>query len=284
MMQDPLRFCIDARQRAMLAEMGVRVWAPVADAVAAAPAEPAPVQAPAALVAPAVAPAPAPAPVARPLARPVAAPVRSDAPPLAALPLGQRPAGIEHMDASALRAAVASCEACGLCLSRSHTVFGQGDPSATWLVVGEAPSEAEDLDGQPFVGMEGRLLDNMLRAVGRSRSGAGAQGAYLTQALKCRPPASRGPQASEVAQCEPYLARQVALQQPRVILAMGRLAVLSLLNTPEPIGQLRGRVHRYQGVPLIVTFHPSFLLRYPGEKAKAWDDLCLAMDTDAASG
>jgi DNA polymerase len=187
------------------------------------------------------------------------------------------------MDASALCAAVASCEACGLCRSRSHTVFGQGDLSATWLVVGEAPNEAEDLDGQPFVGMEGRLLDNMLRAVGRSRSGAGAQGAYLTPALKCRPPASRGPLPAEVAQCEPYLARQVALQQPRVILAMGRLAALSLLNTTEPLGQLRGRVHRYQGVPLIVTFHPTFLLRYPKEKAKAWDDLCLAMDTDAAS-
>lgn len=187
------------------------------------------------------------------------------------------------MDWDALRSAVTGCEACGLCRSRQHTVFGVGDPSASWMVVGEAPGEQEDLQGEPFVGAAGQLLDNMLRAVGRSRSGRGAQGAYIANVLKCRPPANRNPAPEEVAQCEPYLARQVALVQPRLIVAMGRFAVQSLLNTTEPIGRLRGRVHRYQGVPLIVTYHPAYLLRTPADKAKAWDDLCLAMDTDAAS-
>lgn len=281
---------LDARQRAMLAEMGVRVWAPMADA------RPAPVSEPAsvALVPPVEStptrPAPAPAPVsaspsaptlvARPASPPVLAPATA---PTAAPSLGQRPAGVDQMDWEPLRAAVASCEACGLCRSRKNTVFGVGDPSASWMVVGEAPGEQEDLQGEPFVGAAGRLLDNMLRAVGRSRSGQGAQGAYIANVLKCRPPANRNPAPEEVAQCEPYLARQVAMVRPRLIVAMGRFAVQSLLQTTEPIGRLRGRVHRYQGVPLIVTYHPAYLLRTPADKAKAWDDLCLAMDTDAAS-
>jgi len=194
-----------------------------------------------------------------------------------------RPAGVETMDWSALQAAVTHCRACDLCESRRHTVFGTGDMQADWMVVGEAPGEHEDLQGEPFVGLAGQLLDNMLRAVGRSRSGQGAQGAYIANVLKCRPPANRNPQPQEVARCEPYLARQVALVRPKVILAMGRFAVQSLLRTDEPIGRLRGRVHRYEGVPVIVTYHPAYLLRTPADKAKAWADLCLAMDT-AESG
>jgi len=183
------------------------------------------------------------------------------------------------MDWPALRAAVASCEACGLCKTRRNTVFGVGDAAADWMIVGEAPGENEDLQGEPFVGAAGQLLDNMLRAVGRSRSGEGTKGAYIANVLKCRPPANRNPQPQEVAQCEPYLARQVALVKPKIIVAMGRFAVQSLLRTEEPIGRLRGRVHRYEGVPVIVTYHPAYLLRTPADKAKAWEDLCLAMET-----
>ncbi len=276
---------LDARQRAMLAEMGVRVWAPRATVPEAAPALPADPQ-PAAQ-APRVAP-PAPA-VAAPRPRPVVAPVASAPAPVAAPPAGDaggrapRPAGIDTMDWPALQAAVAGCQACGLCQGRKNTVFGTGDVQADWMIVGEAPGENEDLQGEPFVGQAGQLLDNMLRAVGRSRSGQGAQGAYIANVLKCRPPANRNPQPAEVAQCEPYLTRQVALVRPKIILAMGRFAVQSLLKNDEPIGRLRGRVHRYEGVPVIVTYHPAYLLRTPADKAKAWADLCLAMDTAQAS-
>jgi uracil-DNA glycosylase family 4 len=277
---------LDARQRAMLAEMGVRIWAPK-PVVAPAPALQAePVPAAPAVQAPAVRPAPAPvarAPAAPAVpAVPAASPVRNPA-PTASGPadsgLAPRPAGIETMDWPALQAAVAGCEACGLCRGRKNTVFGVGDVQADWMIVGEAPGENEDLQGEPFVGLAGQLLDNMLRAVGRSRTGAGAQGAYIANVLKCRPPANRNPQPAEVAQCEPYLARQVALVKPKIILAMGRFAVQSLLKTDEPIGRLRGRVHRYEGVPVIVTYHPAYLLRTPADKAKAWADLCLAMET-----
>jgi DNA polymerase len=183
------------------------------------------------------------------------------------------------MDWPALQSAVASCEACGLCKTRRNTVFGVGDRAADWMVIGEAPGEHEDLAGEPFVGAAGQLLDNMLRAVGRSRIGEGAKGAYIANVLKCRPPANRNPQAQEVAQCEPFLARQVALVKPKIIVAMGRFAVQSLLRSDEPIGRLRGRVHQYEGVPVIVTYHPAYLLRTPADKAKAWEDLCLAMET-----
>ncbi len=146
------------------------------------------------------------------------------------------------------------------------------------MVIGEAPGEQEDLQGAPFVGAAGQLLDNMLQAMGLSRQGDGAAGVYITNVLKCRPPSNRNPQPEEVAQCEPYLARQVALVQPSLILAMGRFAVQSLLQSQEPIGRLRGQVHRYQGVPVVVTYHPAYLLRAPADKAKAWADLCLALE------
>lgn len=182
------------------------------------------------------------------------------------------------MDWPALRQAVAGCQACGLCQGRKNTVFGTGSPQADWFLVGEAPGEKEDLQGEPFVGAAGQLLDNMLRAVGLSRNGEGAQGVFISNALKCRPPANRNPQPAEMAQCAPYLARQMALVQPKLIIAMGRFAVQSLLQSNEPIGKLRGQVHRYQDVPVIVTYHPAYLLRTPADKGKAWADLCLAMD------
>lgn len=206
---------------------------------------------------------------------------------------GSRPAGIESMDWSALREAVAACTACKLCETRRQTVFGVGNPQAHWMVVGEAPGEQEDIQGEPFVGKSGQLLDNMLRALGLSRKetpppgGEGsstdpARQVYIANTLKCRPPGNRNPLPEELAQCEHFLIRQIELVKPRIILAMGRFAVQSLLRSSEPIGRLRGRVHRYQGVPLIVTYHPAYLLRNLEDKARAWDDLCLAADTAAA--
>jgi DNA polymerase len=194
------------------------------------------------------------------------------------------PADIAALDWPALRQAVAGCEACGLCRSRKNTVFGSGDTQARWLVVGEAPGEQEDLQGEPFVGPAGQLLDNMLRAVGLSRGASGAQGVYIANVLKCRPPANRNPQPEEVQQCEPYLRRQVALLQPQIILALGRFAAQTLLHAtvPDvagtPLGKLRGQVHHYAGVPVIVSYHPAYLLRTPHDKARAWSDLCLAQD------
>jgi uracil-DNA glycosylase family 4 len=187
---------------------------------------------------------------------------------------------------SELQKAVASCQACGLCASRKQTVFGVGSTRSQWMVVGEAPGEQEDLKGEPFVGAAGRLLDQMLRALQLTRNDPlenaelePARQVYIVNSLKCRPPGNRNPQPEELQQCEPYLQRQLELLQPRIILAMGRFAVQSLLRSSEPIGKLRGSVHRYQGVPLVVTYHPAYLLRNPLDKAKAWADLCLAADT-----
>ncbi len=284
---------LDARQRAMLAEMGVRLWTPQPRVPES--------EAPAA-VAEAVAPTPSatPAPPARARIAPPA-PVAPVAPPQPAgdLAPSSRPAGVEAMDWDALQAAVAGCRACGLCAGRTQAVFGVGSRTAGWMVVGEAPGETEDRLGEPFVCAAGKLLDNMLAAIGLSRqagdtiesiayeadsTGASGQnglkrGVYIANVIKCRPPGNRNPLPEEVAQCEPYLRRQVALVRPRIILALGRFAVQSLLNTSEPIGRLRGRVHQYQGVPVIVSYHPAYLLRALPEKAKAWQDLCLALAT-----
>ena len=147
--------------------------------------------------------------------------------------------------------------------------------TARCMLIGEAPGAEEDRQGQPFVGRAGALLDQILHAAGLDR----ARDVYVANTLKCRPPGNRNPEPAELAKCEPFLVRQIELVQPQVILAMGRFAVQALLRTDEPIGRLRGRVHRYQGVPLIVTYHPAYLLRNLLDKAKAWDDLCLAMDT-----
>ena len=189
---------------------------------------------------------------------------------------------IATMDWSELRDTVAACTACKLCQGRTQTVFGVGHLQADWMVVGEAPGEQEDAQGKPFVGKSGQLLDNMLRALGVSRDATGAdrsRQAYIANSVKCRPPGNRNPAPDELAQCEPFLVRQIALLQPKIILAMGKFAVQSLLRSAEPIGKLRGRVHHYQGVPLIVTYHPAYLLRNLDEKARAWEDLCLAADT-----
>jgi DNA polymerase len=187
------------------------------------------------------------------------------------------PAPVADLDWPALRAAVAGCRACGLCESRRQTVFGIGHERAHCMIVGEAPGAQEDLAGEPFVGPAGQLLDRMLAALGLTRSAADAdRQVFIANTLKCRPPSNRNPSAEELAACQPFLERQVALVQPRVILAMGRFAVQSLLGSDEPVGRLRGRVHHWHGVPLIVTYHPAYLLRQPADKARAWDDLCLA--------
>ena len=268
---------LDARQRAMLAEMGVRLFEPprvpqlAQDEVAV----PVPAQAPGRPAA--SQPASAPSAPRVPAQRPASAPAPASA---EATPLGDRPAGIDAMDWDTLADTVAACQACGLCRTRRQTVFGTGDRQADWLIVGEAPGEQEDLQGEPFVGAAGKLLDNMLRAIGKSRDSQ----VYIANVLKCRPPGNRNPEPAEVAQCEPYLRRQVALLQPRIILAMGRFAVQSILGTTEAIGKLRGQVYDYQGVPVIVTYHPAYLLRNLPDKAKAWADLCLAMEQVRARG
>ncbi len=191
-----------------------------------------------------------------------------------------RPAPTATLDWQTLRDMVAACTACKLCEGRRQTVFGVGNPQAHWMIVGEAPGEQEDRQGEPFVGKSGQLLDNMLRAVRLTRLDAEpARQVYIANTIKCKPPGNRNPEPEELAKCEPYLIRQVQLVQPKIILAMGRFAVQSLLRSAEPIGRLRGRVHAYQGVPLIVTYHPAYLLRNPEDKAKAWEDLCLAAAT-----
>ena len=266
------------RQQAMLREMGVTLWLPPAPVEVPLPevTVPVPVQAPV------PSPAPAPAPVR--MSRPVAAPAEANS-SSAPRPLAARPSGVAAMDWPALREAVAGCEACGLCRSRRNTVFGVGHAQAQWMIIGEAPGEQEDRQGEPFVGKAGQLLDNMLRAVGLTRAEAGPeQQVYIANVLKCRPPMNRNPEPQEVAQCEPFLKRQVELVEPKLILAMGRFAVQSILQTGEPIGRLRGRVHAYQGVPVVVTYHPAYLLRNPADKARSWDDLCLAREVLRGGG
>jgi DNA polymerase len=257
------------RQVAMLREIGVRVWAPQGEA-ALAPAE-AGEGAVIMVEAPSVTTA-APARVAPPQ------------PIVMALPHATLPAGIAAMGWPELRASVAACTACTLCQGRTQTVFGVGHERAHWMIVGEAPGEQEDRQGEPFVGKSGQLLDNMLRAVRLTRAEAEpARQVYIANTLKCRPPGNRNPAPAELAACEGFLIRQVQLVQPKIILAMGAYAVQSLLRSKEPIGRLRGRVHHYQGVPLIVTYHPAYLLRNMEDKAKAWDDLCLALETARAT-
>jgi uracil-DNA glycosylase len=275
------------RQRLMLGEMGLRLWS-----APAAPAVPAVAQAAAQAVAQAAAPATAPATAPR---SSVTRPERTAATVASAAAVGPPPAptpvvltgAVAEMGWPALREAVAACRACGLCESRTQTVFGVGHESAHWLLLGEAPGEQEDLQGEPFVGAAGQLLDRMLAALKLTRQADGdapvAQRVYIANTLKCRPPRNRNPTPQEMAQCEPFLMRQIELQKPRIILAMGRFAVQALLRSDEPIGRLRGRLHHYQGVPLVVTYHPAYLLRSPLDKAKAWEDLCFAAQLAEAS-
>jgi len=274
------------RQHAMLQAMGLRVWAPTVVPEAAPSADDvAVVETPSPTAAPARGPTTLrdlpprrevpPAPSAQPIP-PDNIPINR--PPGAAVGVDR---AVSELDWPALRDAVSSCQACSLCETRRQTVFGVGAERAHWMIVGEAPGEQEDRRGEPFVGQAGQLLDRMLAAVGLSRTTEGtdpAQQVYIANTLKCRPPGNRNPTPEELARCEPFLMRQIALVQPRIILAMGRFAVQALLRTDAPIGRLRGQVHTYQGVPLVVTYHPAYLLRNLPDKAKAWADLCLAAD------
>jgi DNA polymerase len=209
-----------------------------------------------------------------PAAAPVAGPIPEPGPGSASGPVAAPPAaGVDEAAWESLRAQVSACTRCGLCKSRTQTVFGVGDRRSELLVVGEAPGAEEDRRGEPFVGRAGQLLDSMLRAMGRPR-----ETVYIANVLKCRPPGNRDPEAAEVASCLPYLQRQIELLSPRMILVVGRIAAQNLLGTSEPIGRLRGRMHRF-GVgqtPVIVTYHPAYLLRSPAEKRRAWADLKLA--------
>lgn len=179
---------------------------------------------------------------------------------------------VRQFDWETLQQAVATCTRCELHRTRTQTVFGVGNREAEWMFVGEAPGAEEDRKGEPFVGRAGRLLDAMLAAVGRKR-----EQVFIANVLKCRPPKNRDPQGEEVKQCGAYLLRQIDLVKPRLLIAMGRFAAQSLLNTTRPIGKLRGEVfeHAASGTPLVVTYHPAYLLRNPLDKRKAWQDLCL---------
>lgn len=299
---------LDTRQRAMLQEMGIHVWLPESEAAV-----------PEVAVLAAVAPAPvrsasplpstAPPMVSVPVVPPSASAIENRAleaintrdgaskviSPRAAAPVAASAAGlvdgIATMDWAALTDAVAACQACELCTGRRAPVFGGADAQAPrradWLVVGEPPDDMEERVGTPLAEQAGQLLDNMLKAVGVSRRGASsaALGAYVTNVVKCRPAVVRNPTPQELALCEHWLRREVALVQPKVILALGRFAAQTLLHgslpegTKLPFGKLRGQLYRYQGIPVVVTYHPTYLLRNPHDKARAWADLCLALET-----
>ena len=309
---------LDARQRAMLAEMHIRVWQPQSEAqavhaaaatipadsapdkdrsmLASTPTAPAPQAAAAAPSAPAVIAAPL-APLRTPaLARPVAGTTQaaSDDVP-AQLPDGvalqAQQERVAHLGWGELQAAVQQCQACALGQTRAQAVWGQPDvlqanqtAHADWLVVVAAPSGADAAQGQPMVGEAGQLLDNILAAVGLQRAGLGPLGhsVFITPAIKCAPPQERNPQAQEVDMCEPHLARQIALLQPKVIVAMGLVAAQSVLRHDAtaranlPLGRLRAQVWQHQGIPVVVTYPSAYLMRNPADKARAWADWCMA--------
>jgi uracil-DNA glycosylase len=181
-------------------------------------------------------------------------------------------------DWSELKARVAACTRCPLCNTRTQTVFGVGNPQAEWLIVGEAPGAEEDRQGEPFVGRAGQLLNSMLRAIGLAR-----EQVFIANVLKCRPPGNRDPAPAEAQECLPYLEQQIALLRPKIMLAVGRIAAQNLLRTDMTLGGLRRQVHRFGAsqVPLVVTYHPAYLLRSPTEKRKAWEDLKFAREVCA---
>jgi len=189
----------------------------------------------------------------------------------------EAPAGDPARDWMELKQLVSGCVKCGLHKTRTQTVFGVGDENADWMLIGEAPGAEEDRLGDPFVGQAGKLLDNMLAAIDLKRG----ENVYIANVLKCRPPGNRNPEPEEVAKCTPFLKRQIALIQPKLILAMGRFAAQTLLSSDASIASLRGKVYRYEGVPLIVTYHPAYLLRNLPDKSKAWQDLLFARKTMA---
>ena len=287
---------LSPRHNAMLAEMGVPVWwhLPTTEAPATAPAPAVRGVAPhlhdRALGQSQTAPAPAPAMGVRP---PAPAVPMARAPAPVAIPLVPV-SDVSGLDWPALQQAIAQCQACALGTQRRQAVPGMGDTQPDWLIVGEAPGEEEDRQGLPFVGRSGQLLDKMLRAMGLSRT----QGVYIANVIKCRPPLNRNPEPQEVAQCSPYLLRQIALLRPKIVLTMGRFAAQAVLGQGGcyaaealhrlPLGQLRGRIHQAQfgalNLPVVATYHPAYLLRSPAEKAKAWADLYLAMEAYAQQG
>lgn len=259
----------------MLREMGLRVWWP--ETVAAPP-----LAAAQSVAAEPLSTTPADLPVAQ---------TRTQVAGLAApAELLSLPDGIANMDWATLAQGIVQCQACKLCVGRRGAVFGAAPRQADWLVVGEPPDDNEERLGSPFAGQAGQLLDNMLKAVGVSRHGVNggasdrARAAYVTNVVKCRPSPARNPQPQELAACENYLRRELALVQPKVILALGRFAAQTLLQASVPgvagipLGKLRGQIHRYQGVPVIVSYHPTYLLRTPQDKGRAWADLCLALE------
>ena len=199
-------------------------------------------------------------------------------------PISKEPAMVEAADLKSfanpgaewetLRAEVAACRQCALCESRTQTVFGTGNDKADWMIIGEAPGQSEDQQGEPFVGRAGQLLTEMLRAIGLKRDEV-----FITNILKCRPPNNRDPNADEVEACHDFLRRQIAWIKPKIILAVGRIAAQNLLKTDQPLSRLRGSVQHLDDIPVIVIYHPAYLLRSLLEKRKAWDDLQLAMAT-----
>jgi len=186
---------------------------------------------------------------------------------------------VDSMDWAALRRAASKCTACALHEKRKQAVLGVGDEQADWLFVGEAPGAEEDVRGEPFVGQAGRLLDNMLNAIGLTR----AKNVYIANVVKCRPPGNRNPAPQETQACQPFLDRQIALIQPSLIVALGKVAAHTLLGRSDTLGSMRKTVHEYRGIPVIVTYHPAYLLRTLTDKAKAWEDLCYAVETMSAS-
>jgi uracil-DNA glycosylase family 4 len=193
-----------------------------------------------------------------------------------ATPAGTAPdSGEEGLDWQQLRERVAACTRCALSKTRTQTVFGVGDPNADWLIVGEAPGAEEDRRGEPFVGRAGQLLNSMLRAIGLAR-----EQVYIANVLKCRPPGNRDPGPAESTECLPYLGRQIGLLRPKIMLAVGRIAAQNLLKTDAPLARLRQQAHSFgeSRVPLVVTYHPAYLLRTPSDKRKAWEDLKFARE------
>lgn len=187
--------------------------------------------------------------------------------------VADRRAAIMDLDWVTLKARVTSCTDCPLHQKRNKAVFGVGDENAGWLFVGEGPGAEEDAQGEPFVGQAGKLLDSMLAAINLRRG----VNVFIANVIKCRPPGNRSPEPSEALACEPYLHRQIELIRPRLIIALGKVAAVNLLATDASIASLRGRIHRFRGIPLIVTYHPAYLLRNLPDKAKAWVDLCFAV-------
>jgi DNA polymerase len=277
---------LDDRQIAMLKAMGVRVWQESAPSSASITA---PVEARTGqpIATQGTARVQAPAPQARPIQASVASPVQTPAGATTPTAASGHASNLSWPD---LQLAVRDCQRCGLCQHRKNTVFGTGPGSASpdappkvdWLLVGEAPGEQEDLAGEPFVGQAGKLLDNILACLGLSRQSATGGGLFIANTIKCRPPANRNPLPAEIEACAPWLERQIELLQPKLIVAMGRFAAQSLLagSVPDigkvPLGKLRGQIHRYGQTPVVVTYHPAYLLRNLPDKAKAWEDWVLA--------